>query len=316
MTATGVIAGTPSYMSPEQAAGHGERVGPACDVYSLGAILYELLTGRPPFREENPLDTLMQVLSREPALPRRLNPKVPRALELICLKCLEKSPEDRYASAEALADDLEHFSQGRAPGGCGRRTCGQRFWRWARRQPALASRLGALGVFYVVETGQLRRRRGRSCGFHLKISALLAIWAAGLDRVPAVPRQPAVVDPGAVRLGRARLGGALAPCSGGRRGGQPAGGRLPAADRGLGLWFRVRFVWFMAGLSVRVLRRAGARLLPLAAGRTPRGFDTGVDRHVIFLLALVVEAATVSYLVLRLRTLSSYFRPGAVGGKW
>ena len=158
-TATGVIAGTPSYMAPEQASGRSSEVGPAADIYSLGAILYELLTGEPPFRQENPLDTLLDILGREPRYPRQLNPRVPHGLELICLKCLAKSPADRYRSAAALADDLERFARheplsGRPP------NLLERLMQWARRQPALASRLGALGVFYLVEIGQLLLRRG------------------------------------------------------------------------------------------------------------------------------------------------------------
>lgn len=140
-TKTGTIMGTPSYMAPEQASGASRDVGPLADVYALGAILYELLTGRPPFVAANPVDTVLQVLHEEPVPPRRLQSKVPPDLEAICLKCLQKEARKRYRTAEELAEDFRRFSAGE-PILARPVSNWERFWRWCRRNPRVASLSG------------------------------------------------------------------------------------------------------------------------------------------------------------------------------
>jgi tetratricopeptide (TPR) repeat protein len=166
LTQSGMAIGSPSYMAPEQARGQPDSVGPAADVYALGTILYELLTGRPPFRAATAVETVQQVISQEPAPPSRLNDKVPRDLETICLKCLNKEPSARYGTAAELAADLSRFQKGE-PIKARRAGLAERLVKWTRRHRSLAASLvtGTLlaavllgvGVWTLLERAALRR---------------------------------------------------------------------------------------------------------------------------------------------------------------
>jgi eukaryotic-like serine/threonine-protein kinase len=154
LTASGDVLGTPSYMAPEQAQGSVRLVGPVTDIYALGAILYELLTGRPPFLAATVLETLEQVRAREPISPRKLVPKIPRDLETICLKCLEKDRARRYVSAQKLAEDLQRFIDGRPVVA---RPVGplNKALRWCRRNPgwtSMAATVAGLLIFIAIGT--------------------------------------------------------------------------------------------------------------------------------------------------------------------
>src|SRR5262249_51896596 len=138
LSVSGSIVGTPQYMSPEQAAGSKRGITTATDVYGLGAVLYAALTARPPFQSDSVLETLEQVRERAPTPPSKVNRRVPRDLEVICLKCLGKDPRRRYGSAEAVAEDLERFLRGEPI--LARRTgIPERVAKWARRRPTVAA---------------------------------------------------------------------------------------------------------------------------------------------------------------------------------
>jgi WD40 repeat protein len=173
LTQTGVIVGTPSYMAPEQAAAC-KGLTTAVDVYSLGAVLYELLTGRPPFREETPLDTLRQVREQEPPRPRALNPQADRDLETICLKCLEKDPARRYGSAEALAEDLERWLHGE-PIEARPASAWERTVKWVKRRPAVAAVAAICAAAVVVAVAGLTFGYQREQAARQELEASLAL---------------------------------------------------------------------------------------------------------------------------------------------
>ncbi|MCA9117755.1 MAG: serine/threonine protein kinase, partial [Planctomycetaceae bacterium] len=299
---TGTIIGTPAYMAPEQAAGRIREISPQSDVYSLGAILYELLTGRPPFQRSNPLDTLMEVIESEPPLPRSLNSSIPEELELICLRCLEKDPDCRYRSAAELGADLERWLRGESI------TATSRGWftrvrRWARREPALVAHwAGLLAAAGIIETSY--RLNGGDSAYHADV-----MWQLGLWAVISLVFQRMLSSGQAAGLARFSWAGADALlltsilCSvTGDIGPLLIG--YPLLVVASGMFFQVRLVVFMTVaclLSYGVL----SYLCPQA----------GQPAHYPFIFGsvLAIVGGLVAWQVFRIRTLCHYFehrRPG------
>lgn len=300
----GVIAGTAAYMSPEQAAGRGDLIGPRSDIYSLGAILYQLLTGRTPFRGENNLEVLLQVREREPALPSQLNRRIPGELELICLKCLERSPDKRYPSAGALAEDLERYLK-RETVEASPPNLRQRIWRRARREPALATRVVALSIFlaavsYFFLQGVVEHP------YYWGVVGIVVLWLFAsfvfqymltLHRWATFARYAWGLFDVGLLLSVLLLGDGVA---------SPMAIGFLLLIVASGLWSDLRLIEFVTfsclgayGVLVAMYYQTGFE--------SKRQFDDQLDRHVYFLISLILCGCLVAYQVWRNRVLSRYF---------
>jgi serine/threonine-protein kinase len=295
-TQSGVILGTPGYMAPEQAAGRISEISARSDVYSLGAILYEMLCGRAPFRDDNPLNTILQVLESEPTHPLRINPRIPPELERICLRSLEKLPERRYSSAAALADELDRFLR-REPLETQPAGLTDRLRRWIRRDTGLVARLAILAAAAtIVEVQHLVSHRHWT--YHIEIKLVFALWTVLAFLFQWLLKRPrteniaklawAVTDPFLLMVVLSLAEDDIGPLTTG----------YPLILTASGLWFSVRLVAVSAVASVVSF------VLLLYLRHEP----TGQPHYpVIFTAALAVIGGIVAFQVHRVRALSRYF---------
>ncbi|AGA25450.1 serine/threonine-protein kinase [Singulisphaera acidiphila] len=299
LTVSGAIMGTPSYMAPEQASGLRRELTPAADVYGLGAILYELLTDGPPFRASTVMETVVLVLEREPPPPSQVRPGVPPGLEKICLRCLEKAPRDRYASAAELADNLERFLRGEDVDGNG---VWQGLRRWTRREPELVSRLGGLGLIAALTQFNYHNTERPILAVHAMVMATLALWAVASAVYQMLLRRGfqsetvhliwAATDITLVTVLLKVLDALQSTLLVG----------YPLLIAASGLWSRTRLVWFTT-----VLAEIGYLLLFLDHWHNPGWASSRAQYPNIFMAALAVTGFVVARQVKRMWALSHYY---------
>jgi serine/threonine-protein kinase len=300
LTGSGAVVGTPSYMAPEQAAGRNAEVGPLSDVYSVGAMLYEMLVGQAPFNEATPFETLVQVLEGEPPLPRSLNPTVPPELEMVCLKAMAKLPEERYASAAALAEDLERFLRSE-PVLARPHSPRQRLFRWARQEPGLASRLGALAAGAIIAQVYYHLAHPVSLLLHTAIVGVLGLWALASIVCQTLIRRglwPEAVRVAWLAVDALMLTSALVMDEAFHSPLVLAYGVYIVAS---GLWFRAGLVWLTTALA------AIGYLVLVGVGAARAGLGESPQHHLIVLISLVLLGVMVAAQVKRVRALSRFY---------
>ena len=299
LTNSGGIVGTLEYMAPEQA--RGGPIDARTDVYGLGAVLYAMLAGRPPFRADSPMETLVQVNEREPEPPSRANPKVPRDLERICLKCLEKDPDRRYPSAEGLAEDLGRFLRDE-PVDARRTGLVGRLRRWSRREPEFAYRLVALGAITALTQSNYFAHRPeiRKLDVHLRVTGEELLWLVAvvvLRLASGRSARPERIWPAWIAVDVIALTLVL-------RSIDAASSVLvigyPMLVAASGLWARERLVWLTAGLAAYGYATLWAEHV------LTRGFERNHYLNIV-VVSLMVTAMVVSSQVRRLWSLSRYY---------
>ncbi len=298
LTKTGAILGTPNYMAPEQARGE-KAVGPAADVYALGAILYECLTGQPPFQGTTPLDTILEVIERAPDDPQAVAPASDPDLGLIALKCLEKDPNRRYESAAALADDLDRWRDGE-PITARRPRWPQRVFGWARREPGLSCRLAMLAACALLIQIAYQVQPAVGLVYHGKVMGILAGWAAVSLACQWLLRRdwsPGRVGAAWLTADAAFLTGMLALDDAHESSLVLVYGLYVAAS---GVWLRTRLVW------VSTLAAAVGYAVLIGAAATQGGIHRPPHYHLIVTIAIAATGAVVAYQVRRARQLSRF----------